>query len=28
VCDEVFFVTAGLPLCLKPGPAHTTTPAR
>jgi len=23
-CDEVFFVTAGLPLCLKPGPAHTT----
>jgi adenosylcobinamide kinase / adenosylcobinamide-phosphate guanylyltransferase len=27
-CDEVFFVTAGLPLCLKPGPAHTTTPAR
>jgi adenosylcobinamide kinase/adenosylcobinamide-phosphate guanylyltransferase len=28
VCDEVYFVTAGLPLCLKPGPAHTTTPAR
>lgn len=28
VCDEVFFVTAGLPLCLKPGPARTTTPAR
>jgi adenosylcobinamide kinase/adenosylcobinamide-phosphate guanylyltransferase len=27
-CDEVFFVTAGLPLCLKPGPAHTTAPAR
>lgn len=26
VCDEVFFVTAGLPLCLKPGPARTTTP--
>jgi adenosylcobinamide kinase/adenosylcobinamide-phosphate guanylyltransferase len=24
VCDEVFFVTAGLPLCLKPTPAHTT----
>lgn len=24
-CDEVFFVTAGLPLCLKPGPARTTT---
>lgn len=28
VCDEVFLVTAGLPLCLKPGPAHITTPAR
>ena len=28
VCDEVYFVTAGLPLCLKPGPAHTTTPPR
>ena len=28
VCEEVFFVTAGLPLCLKPGPAHTTAPAR
>jgi len=28
VCDEVFFVTAGLPLCLKPGPVRTTTPAR
>jgi adenosylcobinamide kinase/adenosylcobinamide-phosphate guanylyltransferase len=28
VCDEVFFVTAGLSLCLKPAPAHTTTPAR
>jgi adenosylcobinamide kinase / adenosylcobinamide-phosphate guanylyltransferase len=27
-CDEVYFVTAGLPLCLKPGPGHTTTPAR
>ena len=27
-CDEVYFVTAGLPLCLKPAPAHTTTPAR
>jgi adenosylcobinamide kinase/adenosylcobinamide-phosphate guanylyltransferase len=26
VCDEVFFVTAGLPLCLKPGPGRTTTP--
>lgn len=26
VCDEVFFVTAGLPLCLKPGPRRTTTP--
>jgi adenosylcobinamide kinase / adenosylcobinamide-phosphate guanylyltransferase len=28
VCDEVFFVTAGLPLCLKPSqpqPGHTTT---
>jgi adenosylcobinamide kinase / adenosylcobinamide-phosphate guanylyltransferase len=24
LCDEVFFVTAGLPLCLKPAPAHTT----
>jgi adenosylcobinamide kinase / adenosylcobinamide-phosphate guanylyltransferase len=24
-CDEVFFVTAGLPLCLKPGPGRTTT---
>ena len=28
VCDEVFLVTAGLPLCLKRGPARTTTPAR
>ena len=28
VCDEVFFVTAGLPLCLKPGSAHTTKPPR
>jgi len=28
VCDEVFFVTAGLPLCLKTGPGRTTTPAR
>jgi adenosylcobinamide kinase / adenosylcobinamide-phosphate guanylyltransferase len=28
ICDEVFFVTAGLPLCLKPGPGRTTTPAR
>lgn len=27
-CDEVYFVTAGLPLCLKPAPAHTTTPVR
>jgi adenosylcobinamide kinase / adenosylcobinamide-phosphate guanylyltransferase len=26
VCDEVFFVTAGLPLCLKTGPRRTTTP--
>jgi adenosylcobinamide kinase/adenosylcobinamide-phosphate guanylyltransferase len=26
VCDEVFFVTAGLPLCLKPGSTRTTTP--
>lgn len=26
VCDEVFFVTAGLPLCLKPGPTRTTAP--
>jgi adenosylcobinamide kinase / adenosylcobinamide-phosphate guanylyltransferase len=28
VCDEVFFVTAGLPLCLKPAPTHTTAPPR
>jgi len=31
VCDEVFFVTAGLPLCLKPTPpipVHTTKPPR
>jgi adenosylcobinamide kinase/adenosylcobinamide-phosphate guanylyltransferase len=31
VCDEVFFVTAGLPLCLKSSPparAHTTKPPR
>jgi adenosylcobinamide kinase / adenosylcobinamide-phosphate guanylyltransferase len=31
VCDEVFFVTAGLPLCLKPSPptpGRTTTPPR
>jgi len=31
VCDEVFFVTAGLPLCLKPSPptpGHTTTQPR
>jgi adenosylcobinamide kinase/adenosylcobinamide-phosphate guanylyltransferase len=27
-CDEVFFVTAGLPLCLKAGPANTTAPPR
>jgi adenosylcobinamide kinase/adenosylcobinamide-phosphate guanylyltransferase len=30
-CDEVYFVTAGLPLCLKPGPptpGRTTTPPR
>jgi adenosylcobinamide kinase / adenosylcobinamide-phosphate guanylyltransferase len=26
VCDEVFWVTAGLPLCLKPAPAHITRP--
>jgi adenosylcobinamide kinase / adenosylcobinamide-phosphate guanylyltransferase len=26
VCDEVFLVTAGLPLCLKSGPARTATP--
>jgi adenosylcobinamide kinase / adenosylcobinamide-phosphate guanylyltransferase len=28
VCDEVFAVTAGLPLCLKPGPMRITTPPR
>jgi adenosylcobinamide kinase/adenosylcobinamide-phosphate guanylyltransferase len=31
VCDEAFFVTAGLPLCLKPSPptpGRTTTPPR
>jgi adenosylcobinamide kinase/adenosylcobinamide-phosphate guanylyltransferase len=36
ICDEVFFVTAGLPMCLKPGslggsptgPGRTTTPPR
>jgi adenosylcobinamide kinase/adenosylcobinamide-phosphate guanylyltransferase len=31
VCDEVYFVTAGLPLCPKPGqtpPGHTTKPPR
>jgi adenosylcobinamide kinase / adenosylcobinamide-phosphate guanylyltransferase len=31
VCDEVFFVTAGLPLCLKPSPqtpGRTTAPTR
>jgi adenosylcobinamide kinase / adenosylcobinamide-phosphate guanylyltransferase len=31
ICDEVFFVTAGLPLCLKPcppRPGHTTTQPR
>jgi adenosylcobinamide kinase/adenosylcobinamide-phosphate guanylyltransferase len=31
VCDEVYFVTAGLPLCLKPcqtSPGSTTTPPR
>jgi adenosylcobinamide kinase/adenosylcobinamide-phosphate guanylyltransferase len=28
VCDEVYLVTAGLPLCLKREPARTTTPAR
>jgi adenosylcobinamide kinase/adenosylcobinamide-phosphate guanylyltransferase len=27
-CDEVYLVTAGLPLCLKPAPVHTTAPAR
>ena len=25
ICDEVFFVTAGLPMCLKPWPGRTTT---
>jgi adenosylcobinamide kinase/adenosylcobinamide-phosphate guanylyltransferase len=31
ICDEVYFVTAGLPMCLKPSqipPGRTTTPAR
>ena len=31
ICDEVYFVTAGLPLCLKPSPippGRTTTPSR
>jgi adenosylcobinamide kinase/adenosylcobinamide-phosphate guanylyltransferase len=31
ICDEVYFVTAGLPMCLKPcqtPPGHTTAPAR
>jgi adenosylcobinamide kinase/adenosylcobinamide-phosphate guanylyltransferase len=28
ICDEVFFVTAGLPMCLKPEPRRTTTPPR
>ncbi|MBS0421635.1 MAG: bifunctional adenosylcobinamide kinase/adenosylcobinamide-phosphate guanylyltransferase [Proteobacteria bacterium] len=28
VCDEVYLVTAGLPMCLKRGPVRTTTPAR
>ncbi len=27
-CDEVYFVMAGLPLCLKPGPTHTTAQPR